>query len=445
MADLHGFPYFEIEFTRDGKVHKDAQVIQALAGMTEATDLVVLAHGWNNDRAEARRLYTAIAARMQAAEDADVPKGIDDREIVLLGVFWPSKRFAAPELIPGGGARALASGLTVAELRKQITTMRALFDKPAERAILDRAGVLLPDLERDPKARKAFADLIRRLMPPSYADEDARAIPATFKTTPGDRLLDRLARPLPLEPPPGGRGRTRSSAKRTRVTKRDLQRGAFGDFIGGIKAGAQRLMNLVTYYQMKDRAGVVGAKGLAGVLRRIRKQAPDLKIHLVGHSFGGRLVTAAATEVGAAPVVRLGSIALLQAAFSHFGFAKRYEAGKDGFFRPMIELGHLDGPVIITHSVKDKAVGMAYPIASRLGNQVARAFGDAADPFGGIGRNGAQRTPEASPFPLLRPPGVYDLRGGALHNLNGDSLISGHSDVANPAVVHAVLSAIAAS
>lgn len=445
MADLNGFPYFEIEFTRDGKVFKDSQVVQALAGMTEATDLVVLAHGWNNDRAEAKKLYTALAAQMQAAEDANVPVGIDDREIVLLGVFWPSKRFAEPELIPGGGARALGAGLTVAQLRKQIATMRTLFDKPGERAILKRAAALLPKLDKDPKARKAFVDLIRKLMPASYADEDAKAIPSTFKTTPGDRLLDRLARPLPLEVSPGGAGRTRSTASRTRPTKRDLNRGAFGDFIGGIKAGAQRLMNMVTYYQMKDRAGVVGSKGLAAVIRRIRKQSPNLKIHLLGHSFGGRLVTATATELGNAPMVRLSSISLLQAAFSHFGFAKRYEPGKDGFFRAMIELGHVDGPVIITHSVKDKAVGMAYPIASRLGNQVARAFGDAADPFGGIGRNGAQRTPEVTTLTLLRPPGAYDLKRKALHNLNGDTMISGHSDVTTPAVVHAVLSAIVAS
>ena len=45
---------------------------------------------------------------------------------------------------------------------------------------------------------------------------------------------------------------------------------------------------------MKDRAGDVGRGGVNGVLRDMKKVRPDLRLHLVGHSFGGRLVTAAA-------------------------------------------------------------------------------------------------------------------------------------------------------
>ena len=54
------------------------------------------------------------------------------------------------------------------------------------------------------------------------------------------------------------------------------------------------MLNFATYYQMKERAGTVGAGGLNPLLRELRAAAPDLRIHLVGHSFGGRLVTAAA-------------------------------------------------------------------------------------------------------------------------------------------------------
>src|SRR4029450_4507756 len=38
-----------------------------------------------------------------------------------------------------------------------------------------------------------------------------------------------------------------------------------------------------------------------------------------------------------------------------------------------------------------RAVGIAYPVASRLAGTVASAFGDANDKFGGLGRNGAQK------------------------------------------------------
>jgi pimeloyl-ACP methyl ester carboxylesterase len=220
---------------------------------------------------------------------------------------------------------------------------------------------------------------------------------------------------------------------------------SLGDLIGGIKAGAQRLLNLVTYYQMKDRAGRVGFNGANEVLQRVQAKRSDLKLHLVGHSFGGRLVTAAATGPTGKPMVPISSMSLLQAAFSHFGFAKDYTPGQQGFFRRMVEEKHVNGPVVITHSDKDKAVGLAYPIASRIANQIAAAIGDANDPYGGIGRNGAQRTPEAVDLDLLQAGGVYALQPGRLHNLRGDALISGHSDITTPPVAHAILSAIAAT
>ena len=72
-----------------------------------------------------------------------------------------------------------------------------------------------------------------------------------------------------------------------------------GDLLSGIKAGARRIANYATYYQMKTRAGLVGRQVLAPTLLRVRDKFPDLRIHLVGHSFGGRLVTAAASVMPA--------------------------------------------------------------------------------------------------------------------------------------------------
>jgi len=90
------------------------------------------------------------------------------------------------------------------------------------------------------------------------------------------------------------------------------------------------------------------------------------------------------------------SVSLLQAAFSHNGLSGGFgDGGKDkGFFRAIIDHKRVSGPIIITHTKNDRAVGIAYPLASRIAGQNAAALGDQNDPYGGMGRNGAQNTAE---------------------------------------------------
>jgi pimeloyl-ACP methyl ester carboxylesterase len=207
------------------------------------------------------------------------------------------------------------------------------------------------------------------------------------------------------------------------------------------KAAARRLVNFGTYYQMKERAGVVGRAGVADVLTQVKTGHPKLRVHMVGHSFGGRLVTAAASSGRFA----VDSLSLLQAAFSHYGFAQRWDGTADGLFRPMVTGGYVSGPVIITHTRNDSAVGHAYPIASQIARQTAAWLGDKNDKYGGIGSNGAQKTPEAAGARLLAVGGGYDLRPGRLHNLLADNFIHDHSDVTGREVAYAVLTAVRSS
>ncbi len=68
----------------------------------------------------------------------------------------------------------------------------------------------------------------------------------------------------------------------------------------------------------------------------------------------------------------------------------------------------VNGPILITHTKNDKAVGIAYPLASRINGVKTAALGDENDPYGGIGRNGAQKTPEAVVGELLADrPGLH--------------------------------------
>ena len=101
------------------------------------------------------------------------------------------------------------------------------------------------------------------------------------------------------------------------------------------------------------------------------------------------------------------------------------------------------GLVLITCTANDVAVGLAYPLASLIAGQNASAIGDANDPLGGIGCNGAQHTPETSAAKLGAVGSAYSFEAGKLYNLNADAVIMDHSDIRKAEVVYAMLRAAA--
>lgn len=132
----------------------------------------------------------------------------------------------------------------------------------------------------------------------------------------------------------------------------------------------------------------------------------------------------------------------MQAAFSHYGFAEKYDRNLDGLFRNTITNKFVAGPIVITHTRNDDAVGIAYALASRLAGQVASALGNKDDFYGGLGSNGAQKTPEAIDSLMLEMDGNYIFTPGGIFNLKADRFITGHSDICKPQVVKALIAAM---
>lgn len=441
------FPYARIKFDKKAKAIDpgDAELRALLDNpAAKPTDLIVISHGWNNDMAEAQSLYCDLLANMDALIKEGRMPGLAGRRFAVLGVFWPSKKFAESELIPGNAA-GTGDEVDQEGLAAQLDTLKGGFDAPNEVDILDAMKALLPRLKDSDSACEEFVKLARSLVQPPPEDFGDGAGPF-FANQPLDvfqQLTNRVSFTQPL-PPDDGTGNAAG------VDGAAL--GAIGDFFGGIGSGARNVLNLTTYYQMKERAGLIGSTALNPILGAIAQENPALRIHLVGHSFGARLVTAAAAGTGDANVLAVHSMSLLQAAFSHYGFAQDWDGeNHDGFYRRVVVKHAVKGPVIITHTISDKAVGLAYPLASLLGGQTAAGLGDEDSDYGGLGRNGAQRTPERVPGDLLRAESgkKYTFVAGKLHNLNalnsaGD-LITGHGDVRNRHVAYAILSAIEAA
>jgi hypothetical protein len=184
------------------------------------------------------------------------------------------------------------------------------------------------------------------------------------------------------------------------------------------------------------------------MLDELLAKKPSLKLHLIGHSFGGRLVTAAADGVrksGGDPGP-IDTLALLQAAYSHNGLSANFDGkGTKGFFNGVMANKKVRGPIIISHTRNDRAVGIAYPLASRLNGDVASGLGDPNDPHGGMGSNGAQKSDAKTNIALTAGSQNFAFTRGAIYNLLADSVISGHSDITKPEVAAAIFSAISAT
>jgi hypothetical protein len=442
-TDVKGLPFFPIEFDKKARL-VDADQAMALDSFIETgavTDLLVMAHGWNNDEAQAMTLYRHLLSSI--AKEAD--DAFDARTVAVVGVFWPSKKFAESEVIAGGAA-SFGEDLPADELIAQLETMRIVGETDEDDATIDRLIELVPNLEDKKSARREFGEKIRTLLGPDIADDPELAdeIPTTFFMMSGDHMLEELGIPRDEEAGASVVGGI-AAVGGLDDAGGDPMGGiaGLGSFFSGIRSGAMNAINTITYYKMKARAAIVGRKGLAPVLREVKDEVPGIKIHLVGHSFGGRLVAATALgESDTAAVLPVDSMTLLQAAFSHNGFARDWDGPKDGYFRDVYDENRISGPTLVTHTPNDKANRVAYPLASRLARQTAAAFGDADDKYGAIGANGAQSTPEAVEGTLLAREDAYSFDAGVIYNLEGSDYIDNHGDVAGREIANAIVAAV---
>jgi hypothetical protein len=439
-------PLLEVQFDKEAQRLIPAQeeaVARALSapGNTVA-HVVVIGHGWNNDMDEARTLYREFLGHLEVVVGAAAPT------ILAIGVLWPSKRFADAELIPGGAASAGADPNADRALADRLQELKSLFGDAEADAKLDQMKALVPGLHADPSKQKKFVSLLGEIADRHLEDAQRTVDEGQAKISGqnGADLLKAFSAPILGKVAPGGGGAAGGGLGGNPAVAPGGSGAAagIGDFLTGIGAGAMRLLNLVTYQTMKDRAGIIGRDGVNPFLSRVQASAaPAVAFHLVGHSFGGRLVTAA---IDGPNRLRVQSLLLLQAAYSHNGLARNFDGhGGNGFFHAVLDGRKVTGPILITHSKHDSAVGLAYPLASRLNGANASRFGDKNDPFGGMGANGAQHVDdERAEIALLPAGGVYDFTSGGkrIFNLNGDDSISSHGDVARAETAYALAKAM---
>jgi hypothetical protein len=450
------YPYFAVEFTKAGTIFQQSEVDALMKGIqahpNAPADLFIMCHGWNNNIDDATSLYSGLATLIKAQVDAK--EKLAARRYAICGVLWPAKKFEDKDLIPSGAA-ALNDAVTAGQLKGRVGDLRSLY-AGSEWPMGDRAAptefdeieALMDDIGDVPSARERVVDLLRPLLPEQAASADDAS--ERFFELRTSTLLNNLTKSLNPPSIPAGSGAASLDPFSTEPVSGIGGAASFRDVLGGIKAGFLHLLNYTTYYMMKARAGDVGVKGVAPLLVKLRDSRPDLKIHMIGHSFGCRVVSAAINASPEEEKYKPDIVLLLQAAFSHNGFSVAGQVER-GAFRDVVENNKVRGPILITHTRNDKAVGTAYPIASRISGVTSAALGDANDMFGGLGSNGTQSKDtarEAVPGTLLAVDGVYPFASGVKpstpYNLKADEFIKDHGDVQKPEVAFALTVAMAA-
>jgi hypothetical protein len=432
-GEIAGRPHWEVGFDEQGRA--DQGDVAALLGELpgeDLTDLLVLAHGWNSDRGQARRLYQLYFQQVPGL----LGQGGSQARVGTLGVVWPSKRWAdEPEPtgeLAGGGAAGLGDAAPVPAAPPPdpalVEDLKDVFTGDDQRRALDELARLLADRPEDPAALARFQALMGEL---SRATDDDPAGEDRGETALVDddpeEVFGRFADAVP-QPGEGGAA-------------------GFGDAFGRLWNGAKEALRQLTYFEMKKRAGVVGRQGLGPLLGRIHQADPEVRIHLLGHSFGARLVSFALAGLPDPAASPVKSLYLLQGAFSHFAFADALpmDRSRGGALKGMA--ARVDGPLVASFSVHDTAVGKLYPLASLSSRDDAAGLEDQLYRWGGIGHDGAQAVDAT--VTALGPVGTsYPFRQGRFVNLDGDAIVNrggppagAHSDIFHPELVWAGLAA----
>jgi hypothetical protein len=216
-----------------------------------------------------------------------------------------------------------------------------------------------------------------------------------------------------------------------------------GDFGAKLLNGAKEALRQLTYWQMKNRAGVVGQKGLGPAIDRLAGEFPNLRVHLIGHSFGARLVSFALAGLSGSNPSPVKSVTLLQGAYSRFAFGHGLPFGGNGALDG--KLARVDGPLTVCFSSHDGALSLFYPLASAAAGDATAGVQDPLARFRAMGQLGAFNV---VPQMLGAVGAVYPFKTAQILNLDasdvvaaGDSPSGAHSDIFHPELAWVVASA----
>ncbi|MCU0635831.1 MAG: hypothetical protein MUE41_13230 [Gemmatimonadaceae bacterium] len=437
LTPRHQMPYFLLCVDKHGTERREedgsllsARILETVrTASPRITDVFVMSHGWKGDVPAAIDQYDRwIDAMADCADDRARARAVRPGFTpLLIGFHWPSLPFGEDDM--GGNAFSATTDGAGADAFVEQWADR-IADTPAARAalrtIFDRALVDLEPDRLDAATVLAYDTL----------DREAGLAAGTAADAPG---ADRAS----------------FDAQQQYLDARDEE----ASFAGGLMGALLSPLRQLSFWQMKKRARLVGEAGGHALLRALREAGgDDLHLHLMGHSFGCIVVSSMLRGTDLSHGVRASSAILVLGALSLWSFARQLpnEASKSGWFRPIVDAARVDGPLVITTSKFDTAVGKLYPTAAGAAGQVAfNPAGDTFPTYGAIGTFGVQGGGTGAHLLTLQPGNVsgdLGLQPGTIYNVVADAVIKSggglsgaHSDIDHPEVGHLFWSAALAA
>lgn len=423
-------PFYVIRFDKRGVCTSPSSLAHLLEASAAATDVFLFSHGWNNDWAAATGRYEEFIDQFTRQYAAHWHPATRAYRPVLVGVHWPSTSLVprserGPD-IAGGDA-----------------------EQPEELVPLD---LLAEDLEPTQAAR--FYELAGRVELSGHEATEFARLLVPVLTGPEDELGgDPDAE---VAPDPAELVRLWSCIPEDEQAGPPPERGGFIDDVppagthgaGGTTDGPQtaglldklnprNAIRAATVLLMKDRAGRVGGAGVRTMLHGILTASADSRVHLVGHSYGGKVVLSALAH-GSGPSRPVDSVLLLQPATSAKCFADPGDGQPAGGYRPALERSRQ--PIMTTFSRHDTPLTRLFHVAARRASDTREAvIAGAPSEYAALGGFGPQDTSSVTVVDALDPPDRYDLPDTRLLAVRSDRVISDHGDVQNAATAWALL------
>jgi hypothetical protein len=405
---------------RDGDHGLLSRTIISRVAIERPSHIFFFIHGWKGDLPAARTQYNSwIKALFDRTLEAPAWPGAF--EPLWLGLHWPSLPFGDEEF-SSGDFDADDGGVAPDRLRQLYMDRLDLApdDAPVLDAIIQAHQKNAAATELPASASRAYLELARKV---GYASQGPSGPPDVEGA--------------PFDP---------EGAFQKGI---DADSGAsFGG--GGSLGGILSPLRQLSYWSMKKRARRIGESGMHSFVTELMKAAPRARVHLMGHSFGTIVVSGILGGPDAShPLPRqVDSVALVQGAVSLWAFGESVH-GKalKGYFNPWLERRAVRGPVLVSRSIHDRAVGLLYPWASALSFTDGSFDVDDEDLplYGAIGKYGMRAVPNVVYRDMLDEHGSYNFEAGTVCNLEASRFIAkgrgisgAHSDIAGPQVAHAL-------